>query len=75
LARSPPPCSFYLVSKPQNTKIHPHDYLMIEIIIHSGQPEPCVSFKSKWTDQKPQTGEMGWYMKALEFYNYAPKPD
>jgi hypothetical protein len=42
-----------------------------QIIIHSSQPEPCVAFKSKWTDQK--LDEMGWYLKALEFYNNAPK--
>jgi hypothetical protein len=43
----------------------------VQIIFHSDQPKPHVSFKSKWEDQKLE--EMDWYLKALEFYNNAPK--
>jgi hypothetical protein len=44
-----------------------------QIIIQAGQPNPCVSFKSKW--EHPKLSEMEWYFKALEFYNNAPKPN
>jgi hypothetical protein len=44
----------------------------VQIIIESGQPDPCVSFKMKWEETKQ--GDLYWHMKALEFYNNAPKP-
>lgn len=44
----------------------------VQIIIKSGQPEPCVSFKAKWDDAKQR--ELHWYLRALEFYNNAPIP-
>jgi hypothetical protein len=43
-----------------------------QIIIQAGQPDPCVSFKSKW--EHPKLNEMEWYFKALDFYHNAPKP-
>ncbi len=43
-----------------------------QIIIAAGQPEPAVSFNTKWED--PKQGDLYWQMKALEFYNNAPKP-
>lgn len=44
----------------------------VQIIITNGQPDPCVNFKMDWKDAKQ--GDLDWYMKALEFYNNAPKP-
>ncbi len=44
----------------------------VQIIITNGQPNPCVHFKMNWKDAKQ--GDLYWHLKALEFYNNAPKP-
>jgi hypothetical protein len=44
----------------------------VQIIIADGQPDLCVNFKMNWKDAKQ--GDLDWYLKALEFYNNAPKP-
>lgn len=43
----------------------------VQLIIMSGQPDPCVHFKMNWMDAKQ--GGFDWHFKALEFYNHAPK--
>jgi hypothetical protein len=44
----------------------------VQIIITNGQPDLCVNFKMNWKDAKQ--GDLDWYVKALEFYNNAPRP-
>lgn len=44
----------------------------MQIIIGGQQPNISIRFKSKWTDR--EVGGLDWYLKALEFYNSAPKP-
>lgn len=43
----------------------------VQIIITNGQPDLCVNFKMNW--KEPKQGDLDWYVKALEFYNNAPK--
>lgn len=45
---------------------------IVQIIIANGQPDLCVNFKMSWKDAK--AGDFYWHLKALEFYNNAPKP-
>ena len=44
----------------------------VQIIITNGQPDLWVQFKTNWKDAKE--GDLYWQLKALEFYNNAPKP-